>query len=228
MDLAVALERHVENLVLVGQRGRQPDLVERRDLLAVDGEDAIARLQASGCVVVGPACRGCCRARGGLIEAGHDRRRRVPRGRTPDDGRHEVNARHADDDEEDRGEYHVHHDAGRDDKQPRTDRLVHEVPRILDRLAAFLHGVEVLLSEHLDVSAEREELYAVVRLALLDAEQPRAEPQREPVHTHVDALGGQEMAQLVHEYDQPEPEYQQERRPNVITPQCRNIRKNHY
>jgi hypothetical protein len=51
---------------------------------------------------------------------------------------------------------------------------------------------------HLDVAAQRQRADAVVRVAVLDAEQARAEAQRKDLNANAAKLGDSEVAELVH------------------------------
>ena len=55
------------------------------------------------------------------------------------------------------------------------------------------------LAGHLHKAAQRQQADLVIRLAVLEAEQPRAKAEGECLDAHLEKLGDDEMSQLVHD-----------------------------
>ena len=63
-----------------------------------------------------------------------------------------------------------------------------------------------VVAGHLDVAAERQRADAVLGVAAPEAEDRRVEPELELQDADADALGGEEMPELVHEHEHAEHE----------------------
>ena len=138
-------DREVERRVGLRHRRREPDVEEGLGRLAVDRDDAVAGPKSVRDV--------------GVERFRHGSRRLRRHG--ADGGRGEANAREEGDEEEDDRQREVRRDSGENDDPAPEDGRRREAAGVL----ADGFGVAVLLSEHADVSADRQRAERVLRLA---------------------------------------------------------------
>src|SRR5205823_3240102 len=109
---------------------------------------------------------------------------------------------------ENEGEQEIGCRAGERDRRLLPRRLLEKpAPAILRR--KLLEGI---VARELDVSAQRQERDAVLRLAPLHAEEARTEADREPQRLHTKPLADEEMPELVEEDDDADEDRERDQR----------------
>ena len=170
---AVAQELDLD-LAIRALPDRQQRLLPRIDVAAGDGDDPIARPDVH-------FRRGRSRT-----DAADDRRLILVRAL--------LHALIQHDREEHERQQEVHHRSHDEDLEPLPLRLRQE---LVGAAGGSFFG---RLARHLDVAAERQRADAVLRVAAAEADDGWIEPELEFEDADFDALRGQEMSQLVHEY----------------------------
>ncbi len=165
---AATLDPEGEGLVRALADDRR-DLVEGRHVLAVDGQDAVAREQAP----VGRPVR---------EHGAHD-------------GRRELAVPEVDHEEEGQGEHEVHGRAREHDRDALPQGLAVEAARLLGGRDLVV-GV---LAEHAHVAADWQRRQHVFGVPLAEAQELRPEPEAELQHANAEELRPHEVPELVHE-----------------------------
>ena len=123
---------------------------------------------------------------------------------------------HEDDHEQQAGEQYVGHNSGRHDRHPPAHRFVDERPGIFLETKLLGLVVEILLPEHLHVTAQWQDVEAVAGFPSGESQHFAPKTDRELLDAHVGPLSHQKVAHLMDENYQGEAQEHHQVRPDRV------------